>query len=886
MSDRVNLRPFVAAIALTSVSSFTCAQLEEVIVTAQKRLESAQDVPIALTAFDSEALEAKQIQGFSDLRFTTPNVTASKNNFSDFNFQIRGIGRTLVAASGDAGVGIHVNEVPIVSPRLFETEYFDVQALEILRGPQGTLYGRNSTGGAVNMMTASAETGELSGNFEGQYGNYDHQKIKGHINIPLGDRFAMRIAGLWLEREGYSENLHLNSDYDGRDQYSLRSSFAWEPGDDTRIDLMVSYFEEDSSRTRSQKTLCKNEPTGLLGCAPDALDFDFPNPNAQLASLLAGTQVLGPFGVFNFGSNLRGTNPDNLREAISEFDPIYESDETMVTLNVSHSFARHTVSFVAGYQDTTVLSEQDYQWSLAAPVELNPLLALVAPQNYETFWSEGLLPISAVSENGTGSIGGHIKYNAIGLDAYDHSFLDQDQYSLEVRMASDYEGDFNWVLGGFYMDVDSVSTYYVFANAFDYLAAVTPALTTGQDGFGWVAPQFVNETDQYTLESAAVFGEIYYQMTDALRLTLGLRYTEDEKAVTSRPLLLNNDSDGERIFQPVGADEPIGVPYDNFTDDWGEFTGRAVLDWSFAQGSMAYFSFSRGYKGGGFNPAFDPQDFPGASTHFEPEFVNAFEVGTKNLLLDDTLQANASVFFYDYEDLQVSKIVNRTSFNENSDAEIYGAELELAWAPDQHWLLNGNFAYLKTEVSDLLSVDTRNPTNGRSDLTLIKDQTLGSNCVVDMSPEEFSALGESQFNSCPDLIAAGFSVSDGFNNDLSGNALQNSPELSFSLGAQYTFYLPQRHSLSVRLDYYWQDEMYARNFNKPVDKIDSWDVWNAQANLVSAEGSWYVRAYVKNINDDDNLVGQFLSDASSGLFTNVFAIEPRTYGLAVGYNFN
>ncbi|MFT4822791.1 MAG: outer membrane receptor protein involved in Fe transport [Halioglobus sp.] len=885
MANLTAMRPLAVVMALGSVSSLSVAQLEEVIVTAQKRLESAQDVPIALTAFDSEALEAKQILGFSDLRFTTPNVTASKTNFTAFNFQIRGIGRTLIAASGDAGVGIHVNEVPIVSPRLFETEYFDVQALEILRGPQGTLYGRNSTGGTVNMMTATAETDEFSGNFEGQFGDYDHKKIKGHINVPLGDRFAMRVAGLWLERDGYSENLYLGTDYDGRDQYSLRTSFTWEPGDDTMIDLMVSYFEEDSSRTRSQKTLCKNEPTGLLGCAPDALDFDFPNPNSQLSQLLAGTHVLGPFGIFEFGSNLRGTNPANLREAISEFDPSYESDETMVTLNISHSFDRHTLSVAAGYQDTSVLSEQDYQWSLAAPVELSPLLAVVAPQNYETFWSEGLLPVSATSENGTGSIGGHIKYDAVGLDAYDHSFIDQDQYSLEVRMASDYDGNINWVAGGFYMEVESTNDYYVFASAFDYLTAVTPVLTTGQDGYGWVAPQFRTE-EEYALESAAVFGELYYQMTEALRLTLGLRYTEDEKTSTSRQLLLNNDADGERIFQLVGADEAIEVPFDDFTEHWQEFTGRAVLDWAFAPDSMAFLSFSRGYKGGGFNPAFDPLNFPGVSTSFEPEFVNAFEIGSKNIFLDGTLQVNGSVFFYDYKDLQVSKIVNRTSFNENTDAEIYGAELELTWAPDQNWLLNGNFAYLKAEVSDLQSVDTRNPTDGRDDLTLIKDQTLASNCVVDMSPEEFAALGQSQFNSCSGLIDAGFSVSDGYDNDLSGNALQNSPELSLSLGAQYTFYLPQNHSLSLRLDYYWQDEMYARNFNKPVDRIESWDVWNAQANLMSAEGGWYVRAYVKNINDDDHLVGQYLTGASSGLFTNVFAIEPRTYGLAIGYNFN
>lgn len=885
MANRTVLRPLVAAIALAGVSSTTYAQLEEVIVTAQKRSESAQDVPIAVTAFDAEAMDAKQILGFSDLRFTTPNVTAAKTNFTSFNFQIRGIGRTLVATSGDAGVGIHVNEVPIGSPRLFETEYFDVQALEVLRGPQGTLYGRNSTGGTVNMNTATAQIDEFNASVEVQSGNYDHKKIKGHLNIPLGDQLAMRLAGLWLERDGYSENLFLGTDYDGRDQYSLRSSFAWEASDNTRVDLMLSYFEEDSSRTRSQKTMCKNDPTGLLGCAPDALDFDFPNPNSQLSQLLAGTQVLGAFGVFEFGSNERGTNPDNLREAISEFDPTYESDETMVTLNISHSFDRHTLSVVAGYQDTTVESEQDYQWSLAEPVELSPLLAAIAPQNYETFWSEGLLPISATSENGTGAIGGHIKYDSVGLDAYDHTFEEVDQYSLEVRMASDYDGNFNWVAGGFYMEANASTNYYVFASAFDYLTALVPALTTGQDGFGWVSPHFRNETEKYTLESAAVFGEVYYEMTDALKLTLGLRYTEDEKAVTSRQLLLNSDADGERLFQQVGADEPIAVPYDNFDDSWGEFTGRAVLDWAFTENSMAYISFSRGYKGGGFNPAFDANIFPDASTRFDPEFVNAYEIGSKNVFLEGTLQANGSVFFYDYEDLQVSKIVNRTAFNENTDAEIYGAELELAWAPNQNWLLNGNFAYLKTEVKDLQSVDTRDPTDGRDDLTLIKDSTTAANCVVDMSPEEFAGLGESQFNSCDGLIDAGFSVSSGVDNDLNGNALQNSPEFSMSLGAQYTFFLPQNHRLSMRVDYYWQDEMYSRNFNKPVDKIESWDVWNAQANLMSAEDTWYVRAYVKNINDDDHLVGQFLTDAASGLFTNVFAIEPRTYGLALGYNF-
>ena len=236
--------------------------------------------------------------------------------------------------------------------------------------------------------------------------------------------------------------------------------------------------------------------------------------------------------------------------------------------------------------------------------------------------------------------------------------------------------------------------------------------------------------------------------------------------------------------------------------------------------------------------------------------------------------------------MQVGKIVNRTSFNENTNAEIFGVEAEFVWAPNENWLFNLNGSYLKTEIQDFSSVDPRNPTNDDPNETLIKDTTLASNCTVAMSPADFAATGESQFNSCGGLTDAGFPVSTGVEVSQDGNALQNSPEYSFSMGGQYTWILPQNHTIDLRVDYYWQDEMYARNFNTSADTIESWDVWNAQATLMSADSTWYMRAFVKNIADEDHLVGQYLTDASSGLFTNVFAIEPRTYGIALGYNWN
>ena len=576
---RKNRLAMTVALAASLASTGAQAQLEEVIVTAQKRLESAQDVPIAVTAFDAEALEAKQINGFADIRFTAPNVTYSKTNFTGNNFQIRGIGTTLVAASADQGVGIHVNEVPINYPRLFETEYYDVQAVEVLRGPQGTLYGRNATGGTVNMSTARAELGELFGNIEGQYGDWDHKKAVGHINIPIGDSFAMRFAGIYLERDGYTDNLFTGNDVDGRDQYSVRGSLAWVPTENTTIDLMVSYFDEDSNRSRSTKTMCKNDPSGLLGCLPDGLDFDLPNPSAQLSNILASDLVLGPLGIFPFGSNDRPENPNDLRDTISDFDPIYEADETLVTLVVSHELDKHTLHLVTGYQDTEVDSQMDYQWSVGSPVELPPALPLLFPETYRLQFFDGQLPMSAPSGNGTGSIGGFVKSRNNTLESYDNSYQTSEQYSIEVRIQSDYDGRFNWLAGGFWMDVDIVNGYYVFANGFDYLSPIA-AGSAGRDGSGWVAPQFLSDTDEYNIESKALFGEVYYDFTDDLKLTLGLRYTEDEKEIRDRQLLLNEDEATEqRLYQQIGANEPIPIPYRDDDDSWEEFTGRAVIDW-------------------------------------------------------------------------------------------------------------------------------------------------------------------------------------------------------------------------------------------------------------------------------------------------------------------
>ena len=901
MNSQRTLR--VACLVGLCLGTTAQAQLEEIIVTAQKRQESIQSVPIAVTAFDAEALAARQINSFSDLQFNTPSVNYSKGQFDGSNFQIRGVGNALVAASADLGVGVHINDAPIFTSRLFETEYFDISQVQVLRGPQGTLQGRNSAGGTVNMLTRKP-TREFEGYLDTEVGNYDHRRVKAAINIPLGEQFAARISGIWLDRDGYTDNIYNGEDVDSRDQYSLRGALRWEPGADTTVDLMVSWFEEDSSRTRSQKQLCHNDPSALLGCLPDKLAFENANPSSQFAGNVASSAILGPLGLFEFGSeevNQTSLNPPDLRKVNADFMPVYESDETLVILEVEHRIGSYVVNAVASYQDTSVFSQQDYLWSVSQAGELSPLLAVLLPETWDILYSDGNLPLSAVTNTYTGVVGGNIKSRLDRVDAYDQSNADVDQQTLELRLASNLDGPLNFLLGGFYMAVDREVDYFVVSSGFDYFATVFP-LSLGLDGVGWVSPLFNSRTDAFELDSSAAFGELYYELRENLKLTAGLRYTRDEKKIEQRQFLFNQDADGDPIIYPLGTDVRVPVEPDQQTESWDEFTGRLVLDWfpewKLTDSTLVYASYTRGYKGGGFNPPFDRQVFPDTPETFDPEFVNAFEIGTKNSFGGQRYRANLTAFYYDYEGLQVAKIINRTSFNENTDADIWGAEAEFLFAPDNQWLFNLGASWVKTDIGDTRRVDSRDPTAGDADTTLIKDLFFSENCVIhhNGAPDPLAAgLIDSQFESCAtfgpfvslaERLPAPYIVDEGVEVDLSGNSLATTPEYTISVGGQFRWELAAGYALTSRVDYYWQDDMWGRNFNRePIDRIESWDVWNAQMTLDSPDKRWYLRAWIRNIADDDNVTGSYLAGASSGLFTNQFLLEPRIYGMGFGLSF-
>ncbi|HEX5776943.1 MAG TPA: TonB-dependent receptor, partial [Caulobacteraceae bacterium] len=246
------------------------AEVEALVVTAQKREEAIQDVPIAISAFTQKDLEAQKIEGGFDLLKAIPNVTFSKSNFSSYNFSIRGVGTKAISATTDPGVAVAFNNTTLIQNRLFEQEYFDIERVEVLRGPQGTLYGRNATSGVINVITAKPDLNDFEGSLKFEMGNYDSRRAVAMVNIPIvDDMLAVRLAGALTKRTGYDYNEITRNNINGRDLWSGRVTVGFEPIPTLRANLLWERFEEDDNRSRTSKQLCHRDPgPQMIGSKP------------------------------------------------------------------------------------------------------------------------------------------------------------------------------------------------------------------------------------------------------------------------------------------------------------------------------------------------------------------------------------------------------------------------------------------------------------------------------------------------------------------------------------------------------------------------------------------------------------------------------------------
>ncbi len=810
------------------VASAASAGVETVVVTSSKIKGDIQTVPIAITALSQEQLTSRQIAGGPDLVKEVPNLTFTKTNFSGYSIAIRGIGTQAISVATDPAVAVALNDIPFIRNHFFEQEFFDVNQVEVVRGPQGTLYGRNATAGVVNVISAKP-TDQFEAMLSADWGNYSNRRYEGMVNIPIvDDHFDLRIAGEWTKRDGYTTNKLSGGQVDGRDLWSTRVTLGIKPARNVQAYLVWEHFSENDDRMRTSKQLCKtdnpaNHPglqnvlgvhvptptetgsdpiitaftitTGYLsqGCLPASLyspesfgvPYGYALPYVVAGWVTGGVRITDPYA--------STSQSPNLRTIETQIDPRYIAKNDTLEFNVDYNVTPAlTFTSQTGYNQDSLWSTEDYNRFNTAPDVFNVMdqrfprtASLIHPDGNWACANGGVVSNESECPNPNSAFNvptGYFCDPQLGcssrLVAQDISRERAWQLSQEFRLASNFKGPFNFSAGTNYMHYETVEDYYVFANTLTLFAATygigpwVPNVTdnreclepvNGYPGSAWgyqhsipslgagqpttscyaidtATLSSVNDgghnyflsRNPYVLNSYAGFGEVYYKVSPDVKLTGGIRWTSDHKHFIDIPSELLVAGRG---YAAIGTEN----------QKWNQLTGRAVADWTpkldFTDQTLIYGSFAHGYKAGGANPpgavyfSYGPgAGLTGVPIHpltFKPEFIDAYELGTKNTMLDGGLTLNGDVFFYNYKGYQISRIVDRTAINDNFDATVRGAELEATYEPIPGLRFNFAGGYEATRVDNgQSSIDLMDRTAGHPGWVLMKPfVTQSSNCV-------------------------------------------------------------------------------------------------------------------------------------------------------------
>jgi iron complex outermembrane recepter protein len=673
--------------------------LSDIIVTATKRSENLQDVPVAVSAISAETLQNQGVFETSDLSNNMPNLqVSSPYGETQPNFSVRGVGvGTEFNANAASPVGIYVDEVYQAFRASHGQQLYDLEQIEVVRGPQGTLYGRNTTGGAINFITRKPELEGANGNLTVGYGNYDRRNVTGAIEItPVVGVIGLRIAGTYVDSDPYVHNrlaaglntsaafglsgLNRNTGRDpgGAESYGLRGTLRITPSDALDISLKA-YI------ARSEGGAETPIPTGQ-STTSDVINYQ--SPNFLLGGLF---QALGPAGAgllpANYSQSGRGLGINEI-EADTVGTSLTRARGVVLTINADLSNDIKLTS-ITGYDSGRYLQSQ-------TDCDATPLRLC--------------------------SIGYESRFNAFNQDI-----------RLDIET-----GDLKLIVGGYYgrdsITANNTPDFFNFTS--DVRAAVgLPAsyfnpggafngagLSAGSLPTGIRATQHFNQLRT----SYAVYGEANYELTSSVTLTAGLRYTSDKNAFrdglttyyddagTARLITVSDFTQGGAFspyfLQPV-RDELNNVvipsfqglfPLPNGLDRRGSssrVSGRVILDWKPNDDTMLYVSYSRGYRAGTFNGlAYGSAN----QVYFvDPEQVNAYEFGFKSRFADNRLQINGSLFYYDYQGQQGQVVDASATANLISlDGTMKGLELEVQYAATDRLTLGASFGLLDTAYED------------------------------------------------------------------------------------------------------------------------------------------------------------------------------------------
>ena len=629
-------------------SGYSASQafLEEVIVTTEKRTESVQDVSQAVTAITSSEIETKNINSMVDLSAIVPGVTVAKNEGYKTVISIRGIGNeTNQNAIAAPSVAFHLDGVFIASPFSLLTDFVDIDRIEVIRGPQGTLFGQNSTAGAINVVTSAPSLDEESSVLKMSIGNYNMKKLTTSFNVPISDSVATSFSFSGHKRDGYAFNTTLQQELDDANDFSMRNDWYFQLSDTSSLRFFGQYYDMDRNGSAMKGI---DDPTP----DPRELDQDAPSMQVLTSSIYAAI----------FEQDLGFANLKVL--ASSQRDDI-----TVRRDNDRHSFGTTATSIPPLNTGTYPSAEYRFESSLVETTTFEVNLVSNEPlMDGKLDWTVG-------------------------------AFYMEHEIQNKIREYISFDNNIiEYVCSEPFADTSVPLTAAL-------LAAGNGATATCYE-VGGGAPTFNNPTELGFVtdafpsrESLSFYGQTTYNFSDDLRLVSGLRYTDDAFA-TSVGNFFAFQTGGSITNLDVSAEEVTGkatIEYD-FQDD-AMYYISAVRGYKPGGSNLTFGLTIEQDEASGFRQSAAPLVFP----TFEAETVDSLEFGIKADFYDGRARANLAFFDYTYENLQVQATdpdVFQGGVVNIPESEVSGAELELTGILTDSLTLDANFSFLDTEITE------------------------------------------------------------------------------------------------------------------------------------------------------------------------------------------
>lgn len=710
----------------SSTVDTTGSTLSKVVVTAQKREETVQEVPASISVLSGDKIRDTSLQSANEVTRFIPNASAgTTEGHGRPRWWIRGLGTGDQGANTVSPVGIYVDDVYIANISATGFPLFDQERVEVLRGPQGTLWGKNTTAGAINFISRKP-TFERSGYAKASYGNYDDRVLEGAISDALvADRLAARLSFRHQGRDGYNENIADSNDRGALEDDAARLQFLAYINDDLEANLNLharSYHDTGGYSTVS------------YGLRPD-------------------------------GSNRFGYRIDPKQGKVN-YNAKYEVQIDQVGTNLN------------------------LNWQLGD-------LTLTSISAFEHFTRDGFSDADNTPQELQRS----------------YAYADSQQWSQELRLASPREDRLNWVVGLHYFneDLDSRNASAALNNPF--------------------IPRYYNNLSyNQGTESYAVFGSSTFRFTEDFSVTAGLRWTRETKDIDLRRV----QNQGQANFSNPDWWKPGSVSsalVANAVQDerntWSDWTYDLTPEYQISDNARVYLRYAYGFRSGGYNTGATSQE---TVATVNPEYLTSYELGVKSEWLDGRLNANAALFYYDYEDIQlniVSAVNNQTvsRLANGAEGEAYGAEFELEAVPVQNLHLNFALGLLHTEFTDY--------TSG--------------------------------------------------NNDYSGNKFVRAPNVSAVIGADYRIPLQVGGALVLATDWNTRSRQYFFSNDQSQNmRTGGYTLGNARITYELPDDTTQVSAYVSNLTDKEyrnhTLPGGFQT-------AGVMFGDPRTFGVSVTTEF-